>query len=126
MALALGSICGLAIVIVMNRAGMLAERSGLAVLLAAIAAFWPVFAIADGHDAILHLAGFAGFLALALAGFVRGALWLVAGLALHGLWDAGLALGRPPGPAFWPAFCAALDLAAAAALALLWQKGRLA
>jgi hypothetical protein len=58
---------------------------------------------------------------LAVAGF-KTSLWLVvAGLALHGLFDF-VRLGVLPGsgvPAFWPGFCGSYDFVAAAGLAIL-------
>ena len=64
---------------------------------------------------------YAPFAALAIAGF-RTSLWLVvAGLAGHGVLDVfypSLVAGRGV-PAFWPAFCMAYDVIAAACLALL-------
>jgi hypothetical protein len=66
------------------------------------------------------------FIAAAIAGF-RWSLWIVvAALAAHGLFDfahdhfivnAGV-------PHWWPGFCAAYDLTAAAVLALLLLTGR--
>lgn len=94
------------------RAGMLAERSGMAILLAAIALFYPVFAAAEGDWSgfILHVAIFAVFGALALYGFGAGMYLIAGGILLHGLLDAGLIAFGAPGPVWWPAFCAGVDI----------------
>lgn len=110
----------------MLRSGMLAERSGLAVLLAAIAFFYPVFAVqaqAAWPIIALHALVFAAFALLALIGFARGTRILALGLIGHGLFDMlTLATGHP-GPPWWPTFCATLDLMAGGiVLALLHRK----
>lgn len=105
------------------RSGMLRERSGLTVLVGAIAFFYPVFAVQTGSmpDIILHSVIFAGFGALALAGFKRGAHILAGALIAHGIFDLGLHIIGGPGPAWWPLFCAGIDIAAGAILIRLIQ-----
>ncbi len=107
--------------------GMLRERSGLAVLLAAIAFFYPVFAAQDGDvvGAVLHFLIFAGFSLLAVAGFRRGAYIIAGGLIAHGVFDAGLHWLGAPGPIWWPAFCAGVDITAGIILVRLLQTGKI-
>ena len=111
---------------VMLREGMLQERSGLAVLLIAIAVFYPVFAAASGDvlAIALHGAIFAAFGALALRGFRRGTFLLAGGLIAHGIFDVATGLISAPGPAWWPAFCAAFDIVAGALILRLIQTGK--
>jgi ABC-type Na+ efflux pump permease subunit len=105
------------------RAGFLAERSGLAVLLSAIAIFYPVFAAIeqDWSGLALHTLIFLGFTALALMGFRRGLYLIAGGLIAHAIFDAGLITLGSPGPLWWPAFCAGVDLIAGIILIRLIQ-----
>lgn len=107
---------------------MLAERSGVAVLLMAIAFFYPVFAAIQGDipSLVLHLAIFGGFTALAIRGFAVGMHILAGGLIAHGVFDAGLMFFTAPGPSWWPPFCAGVDITAGAALIRLIQTRKVA
>lgn len=120
----IGAIAGGGAMVAFWRTGMLAERSGLAVLLAAIAAFYPVFAAQNGDfaETALHIAIFAAFGALALTGFRRGAYIIAGGLIGHGVFDAGIYFLGAPGPTWWPAFCGAFDIAAGGVLIRLLQS----
>lgn len=124
-AIAVGAIGGGGTIAALFRAGMLRERFGLVVLLAAIAFFYPVFAAQNGDvtGAILHFAIFIGFSALAVAGFRRGAMIIAGGLIAHGVFDAGLYWIGAPGPTWWPAFCAGIDITAGIVLIRLLQTG---
>ena len=67
------------------------------------------------------------FLAVAVWGF-RSSLWVVAlALAVHGILDLahGRVISNPGVPLWWPAFCLAYDLTAAAYLAGLLKTGRI-
>lgn len=121
-----GAGCGAAIVWLMLREGMLAERSGAAMLLAAIAAFYPVFAIAQGDPlaVLIHLLIFVAFVALSIRAYRRGLFLLAGGLIAHGFFDIILGLIAAPGPAWWPAFCAGLDITAGVAMLRLIQQGQ--
>lgn len=109
--LAAGFGTGIAIAAEMRRAGMSRDRGALAVLLVAIASYYAVFAAAEGDwlAMALHLLPFGLFLLLALFGYRRGAGLIALGIVAHGVLD--LALGHAaPGPAWWPACRAALDV----------------
>ena len=110
-----GALSGAAIAGTMQVTGMLRERSGLAILLAAIAAFYPVFAVASGAGVgtiALHATAFLGFCALALTGYRRGGHLIAAGIVLHGVFDLAAVVTGHPAPAWWPSFCGALDIVA--------------
>ncbi len=113
-------------VLMMFHAGMLAERSGTAVLLCAVALFYPVFAMQtlDFGNVALHLIIFIGFATLARFGFQRGTHLLAGGLIGHGILDMGLHVVGAPGPIWWPAMCGAFDITAGAALVRLVQTGK--
>lgn len=123
----IGCLVGAGVIAALFRSGMLAERSGAAVLLAAIALFYPVFAAAEGDPvaALLHLAIFGAFAWLAVRGFHRGLHLIAGGLLAHGLFDMGFLVLDGPGPEWWPPFCAAVDVVAGAALIRLLQTGRI-
>jgi hypothetical protein len=119
----IGAGLGALVMLMLFHAGMLAERSGMAVFLAAIAFFYPVFAAQEGDltAVALHSAIFIGFAILAKYGFRRGMHLLAGGLIGHGVFDFGLHIIGAPGPIWWPAFCGALDIAAGVALIRLLQ-----
>ena len=123
----IGAVTGAVMMFSLWHSGMLRERSGLAVLLAAIALFYPVFAAQSGDiaSAVLHGAIFLGFCALATAGFRRGASIIAGGLIAHGLFDIGLIWLGAPGPDWWPAFCAGVDIIAGGILVRLLQTGKI-
>jgi uncharacterized membrane protein HdeD (DUF308 family) len=75
----------------------------------------------DQADIILHLVIFTAFILLAVAGFRRGAYLIAGGLIAHGVFDIGLMVLGAPGPVWWPAFCAAVDIAAGTVLIRLQQ-----
>lgn len=122
----IGVVGGAGLIWIMYRAGMLAERSGAAILLAAIALFYPVFAAAEGDwlSFALHFAIFAGFAFLALRAFHKGMLLLAGGLIAHGIFDIFAGSIAHPGPEWWPAFCAGVDIAAGVAVIRLIQTGK--
>lgn len=107
--------------------GLDRDRAFYPAVLIVVAHYYVLFAVMAGGDGLLaELAIFALFAAIAVLGF-RISLWLVvAGLAMHGVFDLTrhlLIVGRGV-PEYWPAFCMAFDLAAPAVLAaiLLFEK----
>jgi hypothetical protein len=94
--------------------------------LALIAAIYIGFAVADGrrHVLAVEVAVASVFVVLAAAA-VTGSLWLiVAGLAGHGLKDLWQHRTQfVTGTRWWPPFCAAVDFAAAALLAVAILSG---
>lgn len=114
----IGLSAGGAIALALRLTGMMRERAAMAVLLAAIAAFYPVFAAENGDlgDLALHLAIFGGFVVVAALGYRRSSLWLAAGLIAHGLFDLAILFFASPAPLWWHPFCAAIDVS----LGLWW------
>jgi hypothetical protein len=93
-----------------------------------IASYYALFAVMGGSVQILIVesAVAAAFLGMALAGF-KSTLWLVvAALAAHGIFDLihGHFYANPGVPAWWPSFCLAYDVMAAAYLAWLLASKR--
>ena len=94
-----------------------------------VASYYDLFAVMAGPGQFLgvELAATAVFLAAVVVGFRRNLWIVVAGLAAHGVfdWFHPHLIENPGVPAFWPMFCMAYDVAAAACLALLLRRGRL-
>ena len=108
----IGGLAGISVLLLMRYAGMSRSRDGYAVVLVAIALFWPVFAAeaADWYAFAGQSAGLLLFTFIALKARVTGLFWLGAAIAGHGALDLGLAWADAPGPAWWPALCGGLDL----------------
>ncbi len=99
------------------------ERSFYPVVLIVIATLYLLFAaIAGSTDSLVaEVIPALVFVAMAALGF-RKTLWLVvAGLALHGVFDFfhHAVIANPGVPVWWPGFCLAYDVVAAAYLAAL-------
>ncbi|MEQ6203117.1 hypothetical protein ABMC88_08660 [Sulfitobacter sp. HNIBRBA2951] len=110
-----GALAGVCVIAALYRMDALKERSGIAVLLGAIAFFWPVFAVQANATALIivaHAAAFLAFATLAAVGFRQGAILIALGIIAHGLFDVLVLFTNNPGPAWWPAFCGALDVVA--------------
>ncbi|MEO8361873.1 MAG: hypothetical protein ABI672_17700 [Vicinamibacteria bacterium] len=97
------------------------DRSFYPTVLIVIASIYVLFAVMGGSTRALAVETMimTAFATAAVAGF-KGSPWLVvAGLAAHGVMDffhAGI-VNNPGVPEYWPGFCGAYDIAAAAALA---------
>jgi hypothetical protein len=98
------------------------ERSFYPTVLMVVGSYYVLFAAEGSTPPILAVeaVGMALFVAAAVLGF-RGSPWIVvAGLFAHGMFDAvhGHVVANAGTPAWWPAFCGAYDVTAAAYLAL--------
>jgi hypothetical protein len=107
--------------------GLDRDRGFYPTVMIVIAFLYALFAVMGASTRALVLESLVGvvFLALAVAGF-RSSLWLVVvALAAHGVFDLvhGKAISNPGVPAWWPPFCFAYDVAAAAYLAWLLKSG---
>lgn len=120
--LIIGSALAAAVGLLAHVVGYDRERSFYAVVLTVVASFYVLFNVmSQGNDLIIEIAFFSMFAILAIIGF-RTSLWIVvAGLALHGVFDffrhsflAGLGV-----PEWWPSFCGSYDVVAALGLAML-------
>src|SRR5213080_1573834 len=115
--LALG-VSGLATVVGLDR-----DRAFYPTLTIVIASYYDLFAVIAGslHTLMLESAGIAAFLLLSLIGFRFTLWWVVAALAAHGVfdWFHGRLIADPGVPSWWPMFCLAYDIVAAAYLAWL-------
>ncbi|THC40005.1 hypothetical protein [Massilia sp. Mn16-1_5] len=123
MALIVGALVALGVGLLAALAGLGRERSFYPTIVIVIASYYVLFAAETMSPAVLAVecAGLVLFTGLAIGAFKRS-LWLaVAALAAHGLFDYfhQHIVDNPGVPAWWPPFCLAYDVAAAAFLA--WQ-----
>lgn len=110
--------------------GLDRERAFYPTALVVIASYYVLFAVMAGSLSALgpELVIFAVFAGVAAWGFRRDLWWVVAGLVAHAVMDFfhGAVVSNPGVPEWWPAWCAAYDLAAPAYLAVLIWRGRVA
>ena len=102
--------------------GMDRDRAFYPVILIVVAHYYILFAAIGGASEIRVVLGIFGLLAAVAVVAFRKNLWFgVVGLAGHGVFDVfhrSIAQGSGV-PSWWPSFCLAFDVAAAACLALL-------
>jgi hypothetical protein len=127
MAVIVGVLMALAVGLFGRVVGLDRERAFYATTLAVIALLYDLFAaMAGSPHALLFESGIgAVFLAAVVVGFRRNEWIIVAGLFGHGVMDLFHArlVPNPGVPEFWPAFCSAYDVTAAAFLAFLLRGG---
>ena len=124
----IGVILALLVGLLGRTTGMDRDRAFYPVAMIVIASYYVLFAVLGHSTQALVLDAAIGtvFLVMAVVGF-RQSLWLVVvALAGHGAMDLfhDAVIDNPGVPAWWPAWCAAYDLAAAAFLAWLLRSGR--
>ena len=129
MAFLIGALLALAVGLFATIAGLDRDRAFYPTVTIVVASLYSLFAVMGASTRVLVIESLLGgvFLVAATLGF-RSSLWLVA-LALggHGVFDFvhGAVVSNPGVPPWWPAFCGAYDVVAAAYLAWLLASGRL-
>ena len=128
MALAVGAFLALAVGLFASGVGLDRDRAFYPVVMIVIAYLYSLFAVMGGSNTALIQESLLGtvFAAAAVWGFKRS-LWIVAAaLAAHGIQDLfhGALIANPGVPAWWPAWCGAYDVVAAAYLGWLLWSGR--
>ena len=108
--------------------GLDRDRAFYPTIMIVIASYYALFAIMSSSVRVLALESIAivAFIAASIAGFKRS-LWLVvAALATHGVFDFlhGQLIVNPGVPPWWPTFCLAYDVVAAAYLAWLLLRAK--
>jgi hypothetical protein len=99
------------------------------VVMTAIASFYALSAMmgASTHTLVLESLVVAVFVAVAASGFRRCLRAVVAALAAHAVFDLthGIFFANAGMPVWWPTFCLAYDVPAAAYLVWLLKSGRM-
>lgn len=103
------------------------ERGFYPLVTMVIASYYILFAVIGGSLTTVILEASAGiaFWIAAISGFKRTRWLIVAALVGHGVFDLGHGhiIDNPGVPVWWPRFCLAYDLVAAAYLALqIWRS----
>jgi hypothetical protein len=122
-----GAILALCVGLLATLLGLDRDRAFYPTVTIVIASYYALFAVMgqSGQALLVECAGIVVFLVASIAGF-RRSLWLVvAALAAHGAFDAvhDRLIANPGVPAWWPPFCLAYDVVAAAYLAWRLRSG---
>ena len=123
-----GVVLALSVGLFATGVGLDRDRAFYPVVAIVVASYYALFAAMGASTSVLVIECAVGavFVAAAVAGF-RSSLWIAAlGLAAHGVFDLtrGDVIPNPGVPAWWPAFCSAYDVTAAAFLAWLLTSDR--
>ena len=123
MAYLIGIGLALAILLSVRWVGLDRDRSFYPTVMIVIALLYGLFAVMGGSMRALGLesVAMAGFIFVTILGFKRNLWWVVGALFAHGVYDFfhGHLFVNPGVPAWWPQFCSAFDVVAAAFLAVL-------
>jgi hypothetical protein len=112
-------------------AGAAAWRVLVVATLFVAAGLYVVFAVRAGEGTtwiVIEVVGVAVFGGMGVVGLFGSGWWIVAGWALHPLWDVGLHYlgpGRPFAPETYTIACLSFDLLVAAYVAIAYGVGRL-
>jgi hypothetical protein len=124
----IGAILALSVGLSATFIGLDRDRAFYPTVMVVIASYYALFAVIGGSIQVLviELIVIVAFLGASTAGFKRS-LWLVvAALAAHGVFDLvhGHLIENPGVPPWWPHFCLAYDVVAAAYLAWLLLRSK--
>jgi hypothetical protein len=129
LALVVGFLLAISVGLFATGLGLDRDRAFYPVVTIVVAFLYSLFAVIgeSTHALVLESVVGALFLGLAVAGFRRSLWWAAIALAAHGVFDFAHAsiLSNPGVPGWWPEFCAAYDVTAAAYLACLLKSGRI-
>ena len=118
-----GIVLSVGVAVFARSVGFDRDRAFYPTVMIVIAAYYVLFAAMSGsvQTVILESIVMTGFAIAAVAGFKSSAWITVGALAGHGVFDAlhGKVIENSGVPAWWPAWCLAYDLGAAACLAWL-------
>ena len=121
-----GIVLSLSVAVFARRVGFDRDRAFYPTVLIVIASTYILFAAMSGsvRTVLLESTVMTAFTVAAVAGYKSSAWIVVAGLAGHGVFDAlhGYVLENAGVPLWWPAFCLAYDLGAAAGLAWILTR----
>jgi hypothetical protein len=124
----IGAVLALSVGLSATFIGLDRDRAFYPTVMVVIATYYGLFAVMGGSPQALGIESIVivAFLGASIAGF-KHSLWLVvAALAAHGVFDFlhGQLIANPGVPAWWPQFCLAYDVVAAAYLATLLSRSK--
>jgi hypothetical protein len=116
-----GTVLSIGVAVFARRVGLDRERAFYATVVLVVASYYVLFAAMSGavSTVLMESIVMMGFCVVAVVGFKSSSWLLVVALAGHGIFDAfhGRVISNAGMPHWWPAFCGAYDVGAAAALA---------
>jgi hypothetical protein len=129
MAYIIGIVLSVGVALFARCVGFDRDRAFYPTVMIVIASYYVLFAAMSGsvQTVVIESVVMSLFAAAAVAGF-KSSLWIVVvALAGHGVFDAvhGYLIENAGVPAWWPAWCLAYDVGAAAGLAWLLRHGPL-
>ena len=123
----IGIVLSAAVALFARKVGLDRDRAFYPTVMIVIASYYVLFAVMSGsvQTVLMESVVMSLFVAAAVVGFKSSSWIVVAALAAHGVFDAfhDRVLENPGMPAWWPAWCLAYDVGAAAALAWLLRRG---
>jgi hypothetical protein len=126
----IGLVLSVGVALFARGVGLDRDRAFYPTVMIVIASYYVLFAVMSGsvQTVVIESVVMMLFAAAAVAGFKSSAWIVVAALAGHGLFDAvhGYVIENTGMPAWWPAWCFAYDVGAAAGLAWLLRRGLVA
>jgi hypothetical protein len=124
----IGAVLALSVGLSATFIGLDRDRAFYPTVMVVIATYYALFAVVGGSPQALGAESIVivAFLGAAIAGFKRSLWFVVAALAAHGVFDflLGHWIANPGVPAWWPQFCGAYDVVAAAYLATLLSRSK--
>ncbi len=126
MPLLVGLVLSLGVAVFARRTGLDRDRAFYPTVLIVVALYYVLFAVMSGSTraVLIESLVMTGFATAAVTGFWWSRWIVVAGLFAHGVMDTfhGHVIENTGVPVWWPAFCAAYDIGAAAWMA--WYAKR--
>lgn len=121
MPIVVGLLLSVGVAVFARRTGLDRDRAFYPTIVIVVALYYVLFAVMSGSTraVLIESVVMMGFAAAAVAGFKSSRWIVVAALFAHGVMDTfhGRVIENTGVPAWWPAFCAAYDIGAAAWLA---------
>lgn len=127
---AIGIVLSVGVAVFARQVGFDRDRAFYPTVMIVIASYYVLFAAMSGsiQAVVIESVVMTLFAAAAVAGSKSSAWIVVVALASHGVFDAvhGQVVENAGVPAWWPAWCLAYDVGAAAGLAWLLRRGLVA
>ena len=123
----IGIVLSAGVAVFARQVGLDRDRAFYPTVMIVIALYYVLFAVMSGsiQTVVIESVVMILFAAAAVAGFKSSAWIVVVALAGHGVFDAvhGHVIENAGVPAWWPAWCLAYDVGAAAGLGWLLRRG---